>query len=69
MYIQLTFKAISNAFKTLCSKKKVDFNKKDAEKMFKLLAEDDEVEKHYFCGAECVKSKRACMKEVDDEGM
>ncbi|KAG9062289.1 hypothetical protein KI688_006621 [Linnemannia hyalina] len=68
-YVQLTIELITKAFETFSSKKGVEFNKKDANKIFKALDEDEEVERYYFCGAKCIKSKRKCMKEVDDEGM
>jgi hypothetical protein len=68
-YVQLTIELITKAFETFSSKKGVEFNKKDANKIFKALDEDEEVERYYFCGAKCTKSKRKCMKEVDDEGM
>ncbi|KAG9068281.1 hypothetical protein KI688_011876 [Linnemannia hyalina] len=68
-YVQLTIELITKAFETFSSKKGVEFNKKDANKIFKALDEDDEVERYYFCGEKCTKSKRKCMKEVDDEGM
>ncbi|KAG9073396.1 hypothetical protein KI688_001191 [Linnemannia hyalina] len=68
-YVQLTIKLITKAFETFSSKKGEEFNKKDANKIFKALDEDEEVERYYFCGAKCTKSKRKCMKEVDDEGM
>ncbi|KAG9068934.1 hypothetical protein KI688_011230 [Linnemannia hyalina] len=68
-YVQLTIELITKAFETFSSKKGVEFNKKDANKIFKALDEDEEVERYYFCGEKCTKSKRKCMKEVDDEGM
>ncbi|KAG9060723.1 hypothetical protein KI688_009769 [Linnemannia hyalina] len=68
-YVQLTIELITKAFETFSSKKGVEFTKKDANKIFKALDEDEGVERYYFCGAKCTKSKRKCMKEVDDEGM
>ncbi|KAG9069621.1 hypothetical protein KI688_010525 [Linnemannia hyalina] len=66
--VQLTIELITKAFEAFCYKKGVEFNKKDANKIFKALDEDEEVERYYFCGAKCAKSKRDCMREVD-EGM
>ncbi|KAG9067643.1 hypothetical protein KI688_012428 [Linnemannia hyalina] len=68
-YVQLTIELITKAFETFSSKKGVEFTKKDANKIFKALDEDEEVERYYFCGEKCTKSKRKCMKEVDDEGI
>ncbi|KAF9200942.1 hypothetical protein BGZ59_003012, partial [Podila verticillata] len=66
MYVQLTIELIAKAIKLFC---KEEINKKDAKKICKSLAKDDEVEKHYFCGATCTKSKHICMKEVKEEDM
>ncbi|KAF9302541.1 hypothetical protein BG003_002360, partial [Podila horticola] len=66
MYVQLTIELITKAIKLFC---KEEISKKDAKKICKSLAMDDEVEKHYFCGATCTKSKRICMKEVKEEDM
>ncbi|KAF8923262.1 hypothetical protein BGZ52_010031, partial [Haplosporangium bisporale] len=60
IYVQLTIKLITKAIKLFC---KEEINKKDAKKICKSLAKDDEVEKHYFCRATCTKSKHICMKE------
>ncbi|KAF9542562.1 hypothetical protein EC957_001855 [Mortierella hygrophila] len=65
MYVQLTIELIAMAFEAFCSKKKMEFNKKDAKRIFEALDEDDEVERYYFCGAICANSKRNCMREVD----
>ncbi|KAI1289075.1 hypothetical protein EDD11_009439 [Mortierella claussenii] len=54
------------AVKLFCNRKGMEMQKKDAKKVFALLADDDEVVKHYFCGAICTTSRRTCMKEVDD---
>ncbi|KAF9975352.1 hypothetical protein BGZ75_000561, partial [Mortierella antarctica] len=65
MYVQLTIELITKAIELFCKK---DVKKKDAKKVYASLVEDDEVDKHYFCGAICTKSKNVCMKQVDGEG-
>jgi hypothetical protein len=67
MFVQLSIELITKAIKLFCKKNGVEMKAKDAEKILSSLVEDDSVEKHFFCGATCVKSKRTCMKEVDDE--
>jgi hypothetical protein len=67
MFVQLSIELITKAIKLFCKKNGVEMKAKDVEKILSSLVEDDSVEKHFFCGATCVKSKRTCMKEVDDE--
>ncbi|KAF9370304.1 hypothetical protein CPB97_002870 [Podila verticillata] len=64
MYVQLTIKLITKAIQLFC---KEEIKEKEARKICKSLAKDDELEKHYFCGTTCTKSKHICMKEVDDD--
>jgi hypothetical protein len=66
MHVQLNIELITKTIQLFCQK---EIKEKDARKICESLAEDDDVEKHHFCGATCVKSKRTCMKEVDDHGM
>jgi hypothetical protein len=66
MYVQLTIELITKAIQLFCQK---EIKEKDARKICESLAEDDDVEKHHFCEATCVKSKRTCMKKVEDHGM
>jgi hypothetical protein len=69
MYVKFTIQLVTEVIKLFCQKKEVDLNVKDAENIFKSLDEDDDVDKHYFCEAKCITSKRICMKKVDDRGM
>ncbi|KAF9898668.1 hypothetical protein EC991_010686, partial [Linnemannia zychae] len=66
MYIQLTIKLVTKAIQLFTSK---EIRDKDMKKVLKALVKDPDISKHYFCGAICTKSKRACMKEVKKEGM
>ncbi|KAI1288275.1 hypothetical protein EDD11_010048 [Mortierella claussenii] len=67
MYVQLTIGLITKAIEHFCTKKGMEMNARDAKKIVKMLSKDDEVDKHFFCEATCVKSKHICMKKVDDE--
>ncbi|KAI1311899.1 hypothetical protein EDD11_003261 [Mortierella claussenii] len=67
MYVQLTVELVTMAVKLFCKRKGMEMEKKDAKKVFASLVDDDDVVKHYFCGVTCKKSRRACMKEVDDD--
>lgn len=64
MYVQLTIELITKAIELFCKK---EVKKRDARKVYASLVEDVEVEKHYFCGTICIKSKNVCMKQVDEE--
>jgi hypothetical protein len=66
MYVQLTIELITKAVELFCGK---TIKEKKARKICKFLAEDDEVEKHHFCGTTCTGSKNLCMKEVEEDGM
>ena len=68
MYVQLT-EIVSKAAKLFCNITGVELKAKQVKKIIKALADDDNVQKHYFCEAKCVSSERICMKKVDDEGM
>ncbi|KAF9367125.1 hypothetical protein CPB97_006300, partial [Podila verticillata] len=64
MYVQLTVELITMVIQLFC---KEEIKEKDARKICKSLAKDDEVEKHHFCGTTCTKSERICMKEVEKD--
>ncbi|OAQ25592.1 hypothetical protein K457DRAFT_128991 [Linnemannia elongata AG-77] len=53
----------------ICNMTGVELKAKQVKKIIKALADDDNLQKHYFCNAKCVSSERICMKKVDDEGM
>jgi hypothetical protein len=68
-YVQLTIEFVAQVIEVFCQKKEMEVNKKDIKKAYSSLVNDNAVEKTFFCGAECTKSKLPCMKKVDDDGM
>ncbi|KAF9536318.1 hypothetical protein EC957_011580, partial [Mortierella hygrophila] len=60
---------VAQVIEVFCHKKKMEMNKKDINKVYSSLVDDDTVEKAFFCGVECAKSKLPCMKKVECDEM
>ncbi|KAG0080050.1 hypothetical protein BGZ93_003030, partial [Podila epicladia] len=69
MYVQLTIELITQAMKLFSQLTGAELTQKQAKMVYKSLVKDDNVDKHYFCGAICTKSQNICMKEVKEESM